>query len=79
MNGSMTAINDGKYVMVPIPDPKLGPRKVDIPSLYDTECYRLKYEYKTGLPIFPYAALVRAGAEVTIVCLSSLTSVHLLC
>jgi hypothetical protein len=52
---------------------------VDIPSLYDTECYRLKYEYKTGLPIFPYAALVRAGAEVTIVCLSSLTSVHLLC
>jgi homeodomain-containing protein len=39
-SGLMTAINDGQYVMAPIPDPKLGPRRVDIASLYDTECYR---------------------------------------
>ena len=26
----MTALNEGRYAMVTIPDPKLGPRKVDI-------------------------------------------------
>jgi ATP-dependent phosphofructokinase / diphosphate-dependent phosphofructokinase len=50
--GLMTAINDGRYVMAPIPDPKLGPRQVDIASLYDTKCYRPNYEHKVGLPIF---------------------------
>ena len=29
-HGLMTSINEGRYAMVPIPDPKLGPRKVDI-------------------------------------------------
>jgi 6-phosphofructokinase 1 len=51
-SGLMTAINEGRYVMAPIPDPMLGPRKVDIASMYDTESYRPKYDYKTGLPIF---------------------------
>jgi 6-phosphofructokinase 1 len=51
-SGLMTAINEGRYVMAPIPDPKLGPRKVDIASMYDIKCYRAKYDYKTGLPIF---------------------------
>src|SRR5271165_6708987 len=51
-SGLMTAINEGRYVMAPIPDPKLGPRKVDIASMYDIECYRPQYGYKTGLPIF---------------------------
>ena len=51
-SGLMTAINEGRYVMAPIPDPKLGPRKVDIASMYDTECYRPQYDYKIGLPIF---------------------------
>jgi 6-phosphofructokinase 1 len=51
-SGLMTAINDGRYVMASIPDPKLGPRKVDIASMYDTESYRPKYDYKIGLPIF---------------------------
>ena len=51
-SGLMTAINEGRYVMAPIPDPKLGPRKVDIASMYDIECYRPQYDYKTGLPIF---------------------------
>jgi ATP-dependent phosphofructokinase / diphosphate-dependent phosphofructokinase len=51
-SGLMTAINEGQYVMAPIPDPKLGPRKVDIASMYDTESYRPKYDYKIGLPIF---------------------------
>jgi len=51
-SGLMTALNGGHYEMVPIPDPKLGPRKVDIPSMYNTERYCPKYEGKRGLPIF---------------------------
>jgi len=51
-SGLMTAINEGRYAMVTIPDPKLGPRKVDIASMYDTDRYRPKYDHKIGLPIF---------------------------
>ena len=51
-SGLMTAINEGRYAMVPIPDAKLGPRKVDITSMYNTERYRPKYDHKLGLPIF---------------------------
>ena len=51
-SGLMTAISEGRYAMVPIPDPKLGPRKVDIASMYNTEHYRPRYENKLGLPIF---------------------------
>ena len=51
-SGLMTAINEGRYAMVQIPDPKLGPRKVDIESMYNTERYRPKYDHKLGLPIF---------------------------
>jgi 6-phosphofructokinase len=51
-SGLMTAINEGRYTMVQIPDPKLGPRRVDIESMYNTERYRPKYDHKLGLPIF---------------------------
>ena len=51
-SGLMSAINGGRYTMVPIPDPKLGPRHVDIASMYDTELYRPQYDNKLGLPIF---------------------------
>ena len=51
-SGLMTAISEGRYAMVPIPDPKLGPRKVDIASMYDTRCYRPQYNRKVGVPIF---------------------------
>ena len=37
---------------LPIPDPKLGPRKVDIATMYSTERYRPTYSGKMGLPIF---------------------------
>lgn len=48
----MSAINEGRYAMVPIPDPKLGLRHVDIASMYDVESYRPQYDCKVGLPIF---------------------------
>jgi len=51
-SGLMTAINEGRYAMVPIPDPKLGPRKVDITSMHNVECYLPQYNHKIGLPIF---------------------------
>jgi hypothetical protein len=50
-SGLMTAINEGRYAMVPLPDPTLGPRKVDV--MYNTERYRPRYDHKLGLPIFP--------------------------
>jgi 6-phosphofructokinase len=51
-HGVMTAINSGCYTMAPIPDPKLGPRKVDVASMYNTDRYRPTYDHKLGLPIF---------------------------
>jgi 6-phosphofructokinase 1 len=51
-SGLMTAISGGCYKMVPIPDPKLGPRKVDIATMYNTDRYRPMYDHKLGLPIF---------------------------
>jgi 6-phosphofructokinase 1 len=48
----MMAICGGCYAAAPIPDPKLGPRKVDIETMYNTERYRPNYENKSGLPIF---------------------------
>ena len=55
-HGRMMAISEGCYAAVPIPDPKLGPRKVDVDTMYNTERYRPNYAHKLGLPIF----LVRA-------------------
>ncbi|HUE09832.1 MAG TPA: 6-phosphofructokinase [Steroidobacteraceae bacterium] len=51
-HGQMCAINNGCYAMVPIPDPKLGPRRVDVATMYNTERYRPYYDHKLGLPIF---------------------------
>jgi len=51
-SGLMTAIVNGCYAMVNIPDPKLGPRIVDVETMYDTERYRPNYAFKAGLPIF---------------------------
>jgi 6-phosphofructokinase 1 len=51
-SGLMTAISGGKYAMVPIPDPKLGPRAVEIGTMYNTDRLRPNYANKLGLPIF---------------------------
>ncbi len=49
--GRMTAIRDGRYAHSPLPDPTLGPRKVDVSSLYNTERYRPNYASKLGAPL----------------------------
>ena len=51
-SGKMAALVEGKYQMMDIPDPKLGPRKVDVTNMYNTDRYRPNYSNKTGLPIF---------------------------
>ena len=51
-SGLMSALVEGCYQMVKIPDPKLGPRHVDINTMYNTERYRPTYANKQGLPIF---------------------------
>ena len=51
-SGLMTAIVNGSYALVEIPDPKLGPRKVDVETMYNKERLRPNYSNKVGLPIF---------------------------
>jgi 6-phosphofructokinase len=51
-SGVMAALVEGRYTLAPIPDPALGPRKVDITSMYNTDRYRPNYASKMGLPIF---------------------------
>jgi 6-phosphofructokinase 1 len=51
-SGLMSALANGCYTMMPIPDPKLGPRRVDIETMYNTVRYRPNYANKTGMPIF---------------------------
>jgi len=50
--GLMTAIAGGCYTLVPIPDPGLGPRSVEVDTMYDTEQYLPRYSGKLGLPAF---------------------------
>jgi 6-phosphofructokinase len=50
--GLMSALVDGCYTMAPIPDPKLGPRRVDVATMYNTDRYRPNYANKVGQPTF---------------------------
>jgi ATP-dependent phosphofructokinase / diphosphate-dependent phosphofructokinase len=51
ISGRLTAIQDGKYTHIAIPDPKLGARKLDIPRMYNTTRYRPHYAGKLGAPM----------------------------
>jgi 6-phosphofructokinase 1 len=48
----MTAVSGGCFALRPIPESALGPRKVDVATMYNTERYRPTYDCKPGLPIF---------------------------
>jgi len=47
----MVAIQHGCYTHTALPDPSLGPRRVDVASLYNTERYRPMYAGKLGAPM----------------------------
>lgn len=51
-SGLMAAITEGRYRMVDIPDPKLGPRRVDVATMYNVDRYRPHYAGKAGMPMF---------------------------
>ena len=50
--GLMASVSEGRYAMVPIPDPKLGPRRIDVATMYNKDRYRPNYSEKVGLPVF---------------------------
>jgi 6-phosphofructokinase 1 len=52
LSGQMSAIVNGCYALMPMPDPTLGARKVDVASMYNTDRYRPLYGNKRGMPIF---------------------------
>ena len=50
-HGLMASISEGKFAMVAIPDPKDGPRRLDVEHMYNRERYRPSYMSKEGLPL----------------------------
>lgn len=50
--GRMMAIRNGCYTDTEIPDPELGPRKVDVANMYNVERFRPSYKVEPGTPIF---------------------------
>jgi 6-phosphofructokinase 1 len=51
VHGRLVAIQDGKYATAPLPDPKLGPRKVDVGELYNLKRFRPRYSGRLGSPM----------------------------
>jgi 6-phosphofructokinase 1 len=51
IHGRLVAIQEGKYAHAPIPDPKLGAIRVDVPKLYNVERFRPHYSGKLGMPL----------------------------
>ena len=51
VTGRMVAIQDGKYAHAALPDPALGPRKVDVPVMYNAARFRPRYDGKLGDPM----------------------------
>jgi 6-phosphofructokinase len=49
--GRMVAIRDGHYAHTVLPDPKIGPRSVDVPRLYAADRFRPIYSGKVGEPL----------------------------
>ena len=51
VTGHMMAIQDGKYAHTALPDPALGPRRMDVAGLYNVERFRPRYNGKLGHPM----------------------------
>jgi 6-phosphofructokinase len=52
IHGRLVGVQDGKYSHAPLPDPKAGPRRVDVARMYNLERYRPHYSDKLGFPLF---------------------------
>jgi 6-phosphofructokinase 1 len=51
-HGLMSAVVNGCYELVAIPDPSMGPRTVDVATMYNVDRYRPLYGNKRHWPIF---------------------------
>jgi 6-phosphofructokinase len=51
VTGRMVALQDGKYAHTELPDPDLGPRRINVPDLYNVERFRPRYDGKLGDPM----------------------------
>ena len=51
ITGRMVGLQNGCYAHAPLPASSMGARKVDIPTLYNTERYRPNYTSKLGAPL----------------------------
>jgi len=51
IHGRLAAVQDGKYAHAPLPDPKVGPRKVDVPRMYNLTRFRPHYAGRIGSPL----------------------------
>jgi 6-phosphofructokinase len=51
VSGRMVAIRGGKYSHSPLPDPNMGPRAIDVPTMYNADRYRPIYTDREGLPL----------------------------
>jgi len=52
VHGQMSALVNGCYELVPLPDPAMGPRKVDVATMYNVDRYRPLYGNKRHHPLF---------------------------
>lgn len=50
-HGRLTAVQGGKYTHAPLPDPKRGPRKVDVAKMYNPNRCRPNYAGRIGSPL----------------------------
>jgi ATP-dependent phosphofructokinase / diphosphate-dependent phosphofructokinase len=49
--GRMVAVRDGNYEHAPLPERGLGARQLDVPTMYNVERFRPRYEAKLGSPL----------------------------
>ena len=51
VTGRMVGVQNGCYAHVPLPDSSLGPRRMDVATLYNAERYRPNYMSKLNAPL----------------------------
>jgi 6-phosphofructokinase len=66
VSGRMTAIVDGKYAHVPLPEPGHS-RKVDVETMYDLDRFRPQYHNRLGRPLLLGASLGMPVSEAALV------------
>lgn len=52
VSGRMVAIQNGRYAHAPLPDPRIGPRRVDVARLYNAERFRPQYSDRFGYSVW---------------------------